>query len=161
VSHREADVPEDLQDLLDESGHGVRRAPRVQEEEVHVGGGRQLPPAVAPEGHHRALLELALHHPVGAPRRHLAGPGHDHVDLVAAPGRDLRAAQPEAVPHAQPLGLELQEALEGLDLPLAVLGQAGRVETLPRMDLDRLPVDLHPAGVQQDVYRAAEAGSQA
>ena len=100
----------------------------MQEEEVHVGEGSELAAAVAAEGDHRALDELALGLAVRPLRRHLADPGHHDVHLVAAAARDLRAAQPEAVAHPQPIGLELQEAPEGLHvIGIAGLRERGRV----------------------------------
>ena len=54
VADGEADVPEELENLLDEPSHGLRRAALVQEQEVHVGERGELRPPVAAEGDHRA-----------------------------------------------------------------------------------------------------------
>ena len=116
VAHVQAHVPEELEGALHEAADTRRDLARVQEEEVHVGVRSELAAPVAAEGDHRALDELAAGLAVRLLRRHLADAGDHEVHLVAAAARDLGPAEPQAVPHAQPLRLEPQEAAEGLDV---------------------------------------------
>jgi hypothetical protein len=106
VADGEPDVPQELEDLLDEPPHGLGRAALVQEQEVHVGERGELRPPVAPESHDRAPGECHARRGVRLRQREAAGVGHDLVDLVAARRRDLEAAEAEAVAHAKAVGLQ-------------------------------------------------------
>ena len=143
VADGEADVPEELEDLLDEPSHGLGRAALVQEEEVHVGERGELRPPVAAEGDHRAPGERQPRRRVRIREREPAGVGDDLVHLVAAGGGDLEAAQAEAVAHPQAVGLELDESLEVGETPTGFRRVGLRLQALARVGLDLLAVDLH------------------
>ncbi len=124
VAHAQAHVPQDLERPLHEPPQAVGDTARVQEEQVHVRVRGQLAPPVPAERDHCALNQLPASRAVRFLRGHLADAGHDQVHLVAATPRDLGAAQAEAMAHAEPLGLEPQEAPEGLDLSGARIAQS-------------------------------------
>ena len=145
VADRQPRVPEQHQDLLDERRDRSDRAAPVQEQQVDVGVRRELGPAVAAERDHRAAAQLARGRRPRRLGRELAGADHDLVDLVSPRRGDLDAAQPHPVPHAQPVGLELQEALEDLDAAHVLRGGAGRAQSLVGVGPDALPVQARHA----------------
>ncbi len=143
VAYGEADVPEELEDLLDEPSHGLGRTALVQEEEVHVGERGELRPPVAAEGDHRAPGERQPRRRFRIREREPAGVGDHLVHLVAAGGGDLEAAQAEAVAHPEAIGLELDEPLEVGETPTGFRRVGLRLQALARVGLDLPAVDLH------------------
>ena len=149
VSDRQADVPEELQHLLHEAAHPLRRAALVQEEQVHVGERRELRAPVAAERHHRAPGEGQPGLDVRLRQREPAGVGHHLVHLVAAGRGDLEPPQSEPVPHPQAVGLELDEALEVGEPSAGVRRAAFSLQALLRVGLDLLAVDPHGVGSEE------------
>jgi len=106
VAHSEARVPQQRQGALHEPTHHIARVSVVQEQYVDVRERRQLASSVSAERHQGHRVQLALDRGRELAGHQLADALDHQVDLLAATGSDLVTAQPDAVPHAQPLCLE-------------------------------------------------------
>jgi hypothetical protein len=97
VAHAEAQVPQEVQDVIQDRGHVPVHAPGVQEHHVHVGARVQLPSPVAAQRHQGTALaplpECRRHDPVGQPEELT----HHRIDQVRVAGHDLKSAGPASV----------------------------------------------------------------
>jgi hypothetical protein len=82
----------------------------MEEQEIDVRRRRQLPAAVAAQGHDRALRELLARARGRVFGRRAADAQEQRVHHVAARRRDLEPIQPEPLAHAQALAFQPQEA---------------------------------------------------
>ena len=102
VPHLEAQVPEKVEDVVEYGGNVFVDASGIEEHHVYVRGGVELPPAIAPQGHHGASLSLFAQRPghalIGQPEE-LA---HNGVDEVRVPGNHIQAARPTPVRRLDP-----------------------------------------------------------
>ena len=91
---REAEIPEKVQDVVQNRAHILVHVPGIQEHHVHVGGGVQLAPTVPAQRHDRAALGLLPHilaeARVGQPeeladdRVHQVGMQAHHIETAGA-----------------------------------------------------------------------------
>ena len=118
----------------------------MQEEQIDVGGWRQLPTSVPAERHHRAGGEVVPGSGSEILGNHAAGAAHDDVHEVTPSLRDLASPEAESMALQEVVGLDRKEGAERANA-FRRLGRHG-VQPLFRVPPQSVLVDPHGSKVR-------------